>query len=111
MSSRMMNNLNRDRINQLFAAARATAKEEPSQVQATEFNWLEPHYFNAVQIENIDKFTQMLAAALGEKFTELHNCKFDVTIVSVTQHFTGEYIKDPQNSEPRKNIILYSNLE
>ncbi len=108
MSSRIMNNLSRDRINQLFTAARATAKEEPSQVQATEFNWLEPHYFNAVQLENINKFTQMLAVAISKKFTELNNCKFEVTIVSVTQYFAGEYLKDAQNSEPKNYYLPFA---
>lgn len=108
MSSRTMNNLSRERINQLFAAARATSKEEPSQVQAAEFNWLEPHYFSAVQIENINKFTQMLAEAIGKKFADLNNCKFDVTIVSVTQHFAGEYIKDPQNSGSKNYYLPFA---
>ena len=46
MSSGVANNLSRKRMQQLLAAVGSTPKEDAAQIEATEYNWYDPHYFS-----------------------------------------------------------------
>ena len=63
MISSVSNNLSKEKIQQLLAAVGAMPKEDTEKIEATEYNWLEPHYFNDAQLEMIEKFTQKVATS------------------------------------------------
>jgi len=101
MSSRATNKLSREKINRLLAAVGSKPAEDTTQVNATEYNWRQPHYFDRNQLDKLDDFTKNLAIVMAEKFTEFCQSKLDVTVVSTTQHFAAELLD--QASETGQN--------
>lgn len=93
MSGRAANHLSSQRINELLTAARSAPKEETPDVEASDYNWHEPHYFSSEQLLKLDDFVKRIAAALARKFTGFCRSEFDVTIASTTQHFAEEFLK------------------
>lgn len=101
MISSVSNNLSSEKIQQLLAAVGAMPKEDTEQIEATEYNWLEPHYFNDAQLEMIDKFMQKVAIIISGKFADFTNSKFELKIISITQHYVSELLKG--DSETQQN--------
>lgn len=101
MSSTLTNNLSREKIQQLLAAAGSKPAEDTSQIEATEYNWHQPHYFSSDQLGKLDDFTEKVAQACAEKFASLYRADFNATIASTTQHFADEFLN--QVSDAGKN--------
>lgn len=99
MSGRATNNLSKEKIQQLLAAVGAGPKEDTEQIETTDYNWHEPHCFNKKQLKKLDNFTRKVAIKAAEKFANLYKSKFDVKIVSTTQHFTDELLNQLSGSE------------
>jgi len=99
VSNASANNLSREKIQQLLAAVGLEAAEDTTQIETEEYNWHQPHYFSRNQLRELDGFTKKLAAAIAKKFTEFHHSDFNVTIASITQHFAGELLNRPLDSE------------
>ena len=85
-------NLSREKIQQLLAAVGSESVEDTTQIEAAEYNWHQPHYFNSAQLNKLNNFTKEVAAAIAKKFGALCNGDFNVTIASTTQHFGGEFL-------------------
>ena len=92
MSSTATKKLSREKIHQLLAAAGSQPTEDTAQVEATEYNWNQPHCFDHKQLNKLDEFTKNLATVVAEKFTNFCRGEFDVTVVSTTQHFASELL-------------------
>jgi len=92
MSSTATNKLSREKIQQLLAAAGSQPTEDTAQVEATEYNWHQPHCFDHNQLNKLDEFTKNLATVVAEKFTHFCHGEFDVAIASTTQHFASELL-------------------
>ena len=92
MSSTATNKLSREKIRQLLTAAGSQPTEDTAQVEATEYNWHQPHCFDHNQLNKLDDFTKNLATVVAEKFTDFCHGEFDVTVVSTTQHFASELL-------------------
>jgi flagellar motor switch protein FliM len=99
MSGRATNNLSKEKIQQLLAAVGARPKEDDEQIETTDYNWHEPHCFNSEQLKRLDNFTRKVAVKAAEKFANLYKSKFDVKIVSTTQHFADELLDKLSGSE------------
>jgi len=89
MSNAPANNLNRAKIRQLLAAIGSKPADD-AQIEATEYDWHQPHYFSSSQLAKLNNFTKKVATVMAEKFTQLYHSDFNVTITSTTQHFAGE---------------------
>jgi len=89
MSNAPANNLNRAKIRQLLAAIGSKPADD-TQIEATEYDWHQPHYFSSSQLAKLNNFTKKVATVMAEKFTQLYHSDFNVTITSTTQHFAGE---------------------
>jgi flagellar motor switch protein FliM len=105
MSNKAFDNLTSEKIQQLLAAVGSAPKEESSQVEATEHNWTEPHYFSCEQLKNISSFAEILAAAVAKKFTDFCRGKFEATVLSTKQFFADDLVKQYSNGE-RKYFYL-----
>ncbi len=91
------------RVRQLLAAvgsgspARNTALGGPSAgeqneplVQAAEYDWRDPHYFNEEQLNRLAAFMSQVGARMAGTFAHFHGSEFDVSPISITQHFAGD---------------------
>ena len=90
MSSAPANDLNREKIQQLLAAVGSGPKEDTSQIEATDYDWRQPHYFSNEQLERLEDLTKETTEEMAEKFAKFCNNDFDVTVVSTTEHFVAE---------------------
>jgi flagellar motor switch protein FliM len=72
--------------------------EDTSGIKATEYNWNQPHYFDSKQINRLDEFTKKVARAMSVKFVDFCHSEFDVTVVSIMQHFAAELIDQAMES-------------
>jgi flagellar motor switch protein FliM len=94
MSPRATNNLSKEKIQKLLAVVGAKPAEGPEQIEAADYNWRQPHCFNSKQLKLLENFAQKVALRAAEKFAAFHNSKFDISIVSTTQHFADELLDE-----------------
>lgn len=99
--SRAANNLNKEKIHQLLIAVGSGPLEDTTGIEATEYNWNKPHYFDTKQFNKLDNFTKKVAKAMTVKFADFCHSQFDVTVVSTKQHFAAELVD--QAMESRQN--------
>jgi flagellar motor switch protein FliM len=91
MSNEATRNLSREKIQQILASIGSQKTDDSNKTEAAEYNWLQPHYFSSDQLKELDKFAAKVAQACAEKFAQLYNGDFNVTITSTTQHFADEF--------------------
>jgi len=107
MSGTLTNNLSREKIQQLLTAVGSETTEDTTQIEATEYDWHQPHYFNSDQLSKLDDFTEKVATAVAEKFAHLCHSDFNVTITSTTQHFADEFLNHPSNGEQSDYYLTF----
>lgn len=94
MSSRAAGSLSRKRMEQLVRAVGSRSDDNAAQLEFTEYDWHDPHYFSGEQLVKLDDFARAAAQAMGERFSDFCRTRFDVIVSSITQHFAGEYFND-----------------
>jgi len=99
--SKAANNLSSEKIHQLLSAVGSGPREDTTGIEATEYNWNKPHYFDTKQFNKLDNFTKKVAKAMTVKFIDFCHSEFDVTVVSTKQHFAAELVD--QAMESRQN--------
>ncbi len=104
MSSSIKDNLTKSKIQQLLSAVGSVPTEDSSEIEVEELNWREPHYFSNTQLKTLTDFTEQLAAAIAEKFTDFCCSQFEVTIASTTQYFADEFLN--KSSDEHKVFYL-----
>jgi len=115
MNSTVTDSLSREKVRQLLAAVGSMPSDDRTKIEATDYDWHQPHYFSSEQLGILESFTKNLAAAVAEKFAQLYHGDFDVTTVSTTQHFAGELLgqisgskaKDPASREPTDYYLAF----
>ncbi len=95
--SRAANNLSNEKIKQLLSAVGSGPMEDTTGIEATEYNWNQPHYFDTKQYK-LDNFTKKVAKAMTVKFADFCHSEFDVTVVSTKQHFAAEFVGQAMES-------------
>jgi flagellar motor switch protein FliM len=90
MTDEPTSNLSRKKIQQLLAAVGSTAATDTEKIEATEYNWHEPHYFNGEQIEQLEELATQSATAVAGKLAHFFRSDFNVTVGSIKQHFASE---------------------
>jgi flagellar motor switch protein FliM len=98
MSGRVTKSMSREKIQQLLMAIGSGPKEDTAQVDAAQYNWQEPHYFNKEQLVKLDCFADALSEAIAQKFAKLCRSEFNVTIASTTQHYAYEFLNQFSDS-------------
>jgi flagellar motor switch protein FliM len=99
MNSAHAGNLSREKIQQLLATVGSEPNEDKAQIEAVEYDWQQPHYFNSEQLSKLDEFTKEAAKEMAEKFAKFCNNDFDVAIISTTEHFAAELRSQDQGRQ------------
>ena len=90
MNSANAGNLSREKIQQLLANMSPEPNEDKPQVEAADYDWQQPHYFSSDQHKKLDELTKEAAEEMADKFAKFCNGDFNITIVSLTEHFAAE---------------------
>ncbi len=80
------------RIQQLLAAIGSKAREDGKEVEAVDYDWHQPHFFNSRQTKKLARFTTKAATLIAERFGALCQHSFEVTITSTSEHFAGQFL-------------------
>ena len=107
MTRALNNNLSREKIQQLLAAVGSRKTEDDTQIEFTEYDWHQPHYFSNDKLEKLGNFTEKIASAIAEKFAQLYNSDFNVSVTSTTQHFAKELLQQTQESEQNDCYLAF----
>ncbi len=98
--SRPANSLSNEKIQQLLSTVGSGPREDTADIEATEYNWNKPHYFDRKQYK-LEDFSKKVARAMTVQFADFCHSEFDVTVVSIKQHFAAELLG--QVLETRQN--------
>ena len=107
MSGIATKSISREKIQQLLKAIGSEPKEDAAQVDAAQYNWQEPHYFNKEQLVKIDNFADTAALGVSQKFAKLCRSEFNVTISSTTQHYAYEILSQLSDGEQRDYYLPF----
>ena len=107
MSGSVTNSMSREKIEQLLMAVGSEPAEDITQVEATEYNWNEPHCFNSGQLVKLGNFTEAVAVAMAQKFSKFCRSEFNVTVTATTQHYVQEFLSTFSDSEQKDYYIPF----
>jgi flagellar motor switch protein FliM len=107
MSDGVTNNMSREKIQQLLMAVGSEPAEDTTQIEATEYNWHEPHYFNSGQLVKLKSFTEAAAEAMAQKFSRFCRSEFNVTVASTDQYYVHEFLGKLPDSEQKDYYIPF----
>jgi len=99
--------MSREKIQQLLKAIGSEPKEDTAQVDATDYNWQEPHYFNNEQLVKLDNFADAAASGVSQKFARLCRSEFNVTISSTTQHYAYDILSQLLDGEQQDYYLPF----
>jgi len=111
MSGSVTNSLSSEKIQQLLKAVGSEPMEDITQVEATEYNWYEPHYFNSEQLVKLGYFTEAVAVAMAQKFSKFCRSEFNVTVASTTQYYVHEFLSRLSDNEQRDYYMPFGTNE
>jgi flagellar motor switch protein FliM len=107
MSDGVTNSMSREKTQQLLMAVGSEPAEDTAQVEATEYNWQEPHYFSNEQLVKLGYFTKSLAGAMAQKFSVFFRSGYNVTVASTTQHYVHEFLGKLSDGEQGDYYIAF----
>jgi flagellar motor switch protein FliM len=98
----------RAKIQQLLAAIGSNTRDNSAQVEAVDYDWHQPHFFNSQQTKQLAVFAAKVAALIAEKFAALCQKSFEVTIASTSEHLAGQFLDQGQagNTQGPHNYYL-----
>jgi flagellar motor switch protein FliM len=85
-----VDHLSKARMRQLLAAVGSAPAPEPPAGNVTLYDWRDPHYLNANQLNRLAAVMSQTAARLADVFSRFFNREFDVSPTAITQHFAGD---------------------
>lgn len=107
MSNGVTNSMSREKIQQLLKAVGSEPAEDTTQIEATEYNWHEPHYFNSGQLVTLSSFTEAAAGAIAQKFSRFCRSEYNVTVASIAQLYVHEFLGTLSDSEQKDYYIPF----
>jgi len=99
MSDSPDNNVGKDKMKQILAAARANTPDDTANVEVVEYNWRQSHYFTREQLKKLEDFIKKVALLAADKFASLCQNDFTVAIGSTTQHFVSELLQEASENQ------------
>jgi len=88
MSSSAADNLSREKVQQLLAAVGSVPRRQTrADVEAVDYNWRKPQYFNVTQRATLGQFVKNAASACVDEFSRLYHGDVTVSVVSAEQYF------------------------
>ena len=94
-------------MQQILAVVGSTPTEDAAQIEATEYDWYDPHYFSTGQLAKLDQFAQTAALAMTRRFSDFCRSRFDVTITSITQHFASELFDKISGAQQKDYFVPF----
>jgi len=110
MSSKVFDKLSGEKIQQLLAAVGSQPTNQAEQVQATVYDWHQPHYFNSEQLKKLDNFTRKLAATMAASLNsrfKIGDSKFEIHASGTTQHWASEFMDSPSDRDKNNYYLLF----
>jgi len=111
MSTAPANNLSKEKIQQLLAAVGSAPKEDTSQMEVTDYDWRQPHYFNKEQLNKLESLTKEAAKKMAQQFSMFCNNDFEVTVISTTGHFAADLRKKAMEDKQTYNLPFGSDQD
>jgi len=93
------NNPGKTRIQQLLAAIGSNAHDADKQVEAVDYDWHQPHFFNSQQTKKLSGFAGRIAILIAAKFGVLCQHSFEVSISSTSEHFAGQFLNQDESGK------------
>jgi flagellar motor switch protein FliM len=103
MTDARADHLSRTRVRQLLAAVGSasptrnaalggpsTGEQHEPLCQVAEYDWRDPHYFSADQLNRLAALMSQVGARMAGTFAHFYGSEFDVSPISITQHFAGD---------------------
>jgi len=89
--------LNKERIRQLLAAVGTKPHEDASaDMDAVDYDWRKPRYFNLEQCEKVQCFAETAVQECVQEFSRLYQSACDVSLITAEQTFLSESCVNPQ---------------
>jgi len=107
MNDGVTNSMSKEKIQQLLMAVGSKPAEDTAQVETTEYNWQESHYFNNEQLIKLGFFTKSAAGAMAQKFSRFFHSGYNITVASTTQHYVHEFLGNLSDSEQKDYYIPF----
>jgi flagellar motor switch protein FliM len=105
MSQSTADKLSHEKIQRLLAAVGVESQEDTSHnIDATDYDWRQPRYFNLEQLGKIESFSETVAAECVEEFSRLYQADSRVSVVSTTERFFCEF---KEETEQENYYILF----
>lgn len=95
-----------DKIQQLLMAVGSEPVFE-APVDAKEYNWHEPHYFNSEQLIKLGYFADTAAVAMAQEFSRFCRSDYDITVTSTTQHYVHEFLRTISRGENKDYYVPF----
>jgi flagellar motor switch protein FliM len=120
VSNEAKTTLSREKIQQLLVTVGQNKPKDDSEISATDYDWNQPHFFNAKQLEKLNEFAKTAADVAAERFEHFFQANFKVDTNSIKQHYAGYFVsrtiedakkahyltlKDSQNSSCGLTVI------
>ena len=83
-------NLSKAKVHRLLQAVGSIPAVAESGVEAGEWDWRTPHYFNEDQRNRLAAVMTQVAALLSDRFVHFYNSEFNVRTTSISQHFAAD---------------------
>ena len=107
MSSKAINSMSREKMQQLLTAVGSEPSGDTAQVEAAEYDWNKSHYFNKEQLVKIKNFTETVAAAMAQQFSNFCRGEFNVMVTSIDQHYVNDILSQLQSDEQKDYYIPF----
>lgn len=92
MTKKLRDKLTVEKVQQLMACIAVPKGQPVDQMDAAEYDWMQPHYFTREQLEKLNDFTQSMSSALADTFAQSLRSNFEVQLHEITQHYAQKFI-------------------
>jgi len=90
MTDASTSHLSSARVRQLLAAVGSAYEQNGTLGQVAQYDWRDPHYFREDQLNRLAAILSQVAARMAATFAHFHGSEFDVSPISITQHFAND---------------------
>jgi flagellar motor switch/type III secretory pathway protein FliN len=101
MTQTAEDNPGRAKIHQLLTAIGSRGRDDGKQVEAVDYDWHQPHFFNSQQTKKLAGFAAESAVLIAEKFGALCQHAFEVKITSTSEHFAGQFLGQDHSGQTK----------
>ena len=97
------NNTLRTKMQQLLASIGSKQTDASKNMDASPYDWYQPHCFNNQQMKKLSAFAAKVATSLAAKFGVLCQKRSEAAIVSTSEHFSAQFIGQGQADQDNKS--------